>query len=204
MGSQESRFLPLPKHDHPPFSAAFFAIHSKALLTLGWDEYPNLTRARAVLPTTQRWLRFEPSMPNPPSLLANFLIHSRQALAVFRLALVRPRSESISSIQLVERYFGVYSLSPEAHQPALDCFARISAAHPLFGMAAWASATSGSRSGRSRRCFRARYLMDGCSGCRSQPMAPSVLTGPAPRVSAPCASLPFRRPGPAPRLRPWV
>src|SRR5208282_5990112 len=138
IGSQESRFLPLPKHDHPPFAALFFTIHSKALLTCGWSEYPNLTRARAQFPVMQRCPFFEPSSPNPPSSFPSRSIQSSHASAILASDFVNPRSDKTRSIQFVDKYFGLYRLSPDTHQPPAICLERISAPHPSRGILSFA------------------------------------------------------------------
>src|SRR5437867_4111358 len=80
----------------------FVSSHSKALSTFGWSAYPNRASARAVFPTTHRWLFFALSMENPPSGREKRSIHSVQALAIRGSAFVSPRSARIRSIQFEE------------------------------------------------------------------------------------------------------
>src|SRR6266851_1649777 len=94
------------KQAQPPLAIWFLTSHSNALFTLGSSSYPNLTSALAVLPTMHSSLLFEPSVPNPPSFFEKCSIHSSQALAILGSSRVSPRSDKMSSIQLLDMNLG--------------------------------------------------------------------------------------------------
>src|SRR3989449_10037663 len=158
---QESSSPPPPKQLQPPFLSRFSASHWNALLTFGWSVYPNRTRARAMFPVVQRWPFFPALGANPPSAVAIRRSHSSHAFAIRGSSFVSPRSDNVSNIQFVERYFGPYRLSSLTHQPSRCCWANRSAAHPFSGMSSFAARTSGASCAFPTSCVRAKYRIEG-------------------------------------------
>src|SRR5712691_11376719 len=130
-----------------------------------------------MFPVVQRWPLFPPLGANPPSAVANRRIHSSLAFAIRGSAFVSPRSDRISSIQFVERYFGRYRLSSLTHQPPRFCWAISSAAHPFSGMSSFAAWTSGAPSDFPTSCVRASDRTEGCSSSNNQSKTFCALTG---------------------------